>query len=193
MWVCGIFSGSWVTVTWERTHLRTWRTSCSSTWLITLWGRCLPVYQVTLSSFSWIRTELMTSQSKYTEHRQPRGWWKLAGTRCRHFYSKTVTGGEFLLLLLCTVIVLCRDYFEGFTHLAFVRLNFNELSDKGVPKAVFNVSTLLDLQLAHNQLTMVPLFSSHLEHLHLNHNSIESKSSIFYHFFHMWYICRNAI
>ncbi|XP_061584606.1 prolargin [Cololabis saira] len=67
-----------------------------------------------------------------------------------------------------------KDYFDGFTHLAFVRLNFNELSDKGVPKAVFNVSTLLDLQLAHNQLTMVPLFNSHLEHLHLNHNSIES-------------------
>ncbi|KAM6927529.1 prolargin [Xenentodon cancila] len=67
-----------------------------------------------------------------------------------------------------------KQYFEGFTHLAFIRLNFNELSDRGVPKAVFNVSTLLDLQLAHNQLTMVPLFNSHLEHLHLNHNSIES-------------------
>lgn len=67
-----------------------------------------------------------------------------------------------------------KDYFEGFTHLAFVRLNYNQLSDKGVPKAVFNVSTLLDLQLAHNQLASVPLFNGHLEHLHLNHNSIES-------------------
>ncbi|KAM8757160.1 prolargin isoform 1-T2 [Acanthopagrus schlegelii] len=67
-----------------------------------------------------------------------------------------------------------KDYFKGFTKLAFVRLNRNQLSDKGVPKAVFNVSTLLDLQLSHNQLASVPLFSSHLEHLHLNHNSIES-------------------
>ncbi|XP_069566158.1 prolargin [Brachyistius frenatus] len=67
-----------------------------------------------------------------------------------------------------------KDYFEGFNHLAFVRLNHNQLSDKGVPKAVFNVSTLLDLQLAHNQLSSVPLFNGHLEHLHLNHNSIES-------------------
>lgn len=67
-----------------------------------------------------------------------------------------------------------KDYFGGFTHLAFVRLNYNQLSDKGVPKAVFNVSTLLDLQLAHNQLASVPLFNGHLEHLHLNHNSIES-------------------
>ncbi|XP_068171240.1 prolargin [Antennarius striatus] len=67
-----------------------------------------------------------------------------------------------------------KDYFNDFTHLSFVRLNRNQLSDKGVPKAVFNVSTLLDLQLAHNQLSSVPLFNSHLEHLHLNHNSIES-------------------
>ncbi|XP_035488492.1 prolargin [Scophthalmus maximus] len=67
-----------------------------------------------------------------------------------------------------------KDYFKGFSHLAFVRLNYNQLSDKGVPKAVFNISTLLDLQLAHNQLSSVPLFNSHLEHLHLNDNSIES-------------------
>ncbi|XP_056220053.1 prolargin isoform X2 [Seriola aureovittata] len=67
-----------------------------------------------------------------------------------------------------------KDYFRGFTHLAFVRLNYNQLSDKGVPKAVFNISSLLDLQLAHNQLASVPLFNGHLEHLHLNHNSIES-------------------
>ncbi|XP_076611708.1 prolargin [Chaetodon auriga] len=67
-----------------------------------------------------------------------------------------------------------KDYFKDFTHLAFVRLNHNQLSDKGLPKAVFNISTLLDLQLSHNQLASVPLFNGHLEHLHLNHNSIES-------------------
>lgn len=76
-----------------------------------------------------------------------------------------------------SIVLLYRDYFKDFTKLAFVRLNRNQLSDKGVPKAVFNVSTLLDLQLSHNQLASVPLFSSHLEHLHLNHNSIESKLS----------------
>lgn len=70
-----------------------------------------------------------------------------------------------------------RDYFRDFTHLAFVRLNYNQLSDKGVPKDVFKIPTLLDLQLAHNQLASIPLFNGHLEHLHLNHNSIESKLS----------------
>ncbi|XP_029286528.1 prolargin [Cottoperca gobio] len=67
-----------------------------------------------------------------------------------------------------------KGYFEGFTHLAFVRLNYNQLSDKGLPKSVFNITTLLDLQLAHNQLASVPLFNGHLEHLHLNHNTIEN-------------------
>ncbi|KAJ0068593.1 hypothetical protein NL108_009708, partial [Boleophthalmus pectinirostris] len=67
-----------------------------------------------------------------------------------------------------------QDYFNDFSHLAFLRLNYNQLSDKGVPKTVFNISSLLDLQLAHNQLSSVPMFNSHLEHLHLNHNTIES-------------------
>lgn len=84
-------------------------------------------------------------------------------------YSSGLQQGE---SFLCAVF---RNYFKGFNHLAFVRLNYNQLSDKGVPAAVFNFSTLLDLQLAHNQLTSVPLFNGHLEHLHLNHNSIESK------------------
>lgn len=67
-----------------------------------------------------------------------------------------------------------KNYFQDFQNLAFVRLNYNQLSDKGVPKAVFNVSTLMDLHLAHNQLSSVPLFNPHLEQLHLNHNSIEN-------------------
>lgn len=60
-------------------------------------------------------------------------------------------------------------------HLSFVRLNRNQLSDKGLPKGVFNISTLLDLQLSHNQINSIPMISSHLEHLHLNHNHIERK------------------
>uniref|UniRef100_A0A671LPF4 Proline/arginine-rich end leucine-rich repeat protein n=1 Tax=Sinocyclocheilus anshuiensis TaxID=1608454 RepID=A0A671LPF4_9TELE len=40
-----------------------------------------------------------------------------------------------------------QDYFKDFSHLAFVRLNYNQLSDKGLPKLVFNVSSMLDLHL----------------------------------------------
>lgn len=79
--------------------------------------------------------------------------------------------------MFSSIVLLFRNYFEGLSHLAFVRLNRNQLSDKGVPKTVFNISTLLDLQLSHNQLASIPLFNVHLEHLHLDHNSIESKLS----------------
>ncbi|MEQ2178051.1 hypothetical protein GOODEAATRI_009936 [Goodea atripinnis] len=64
--------------------------------------------------------------------------------------------------------------FTKLENLTLLDLHYNQLSDKGVPKAVFNMTSLLELQLAHNQLTVVPLFNNHLEHLHLNHNNIES-------------------
>ncbi|XP_036387301.1 prolargin [Megalops cyprinoides] len=67
-----------------------------------------------------------------------------------------------------------KDYFQNFPNLAFVRLNYNQLSDKGIPKMVFNVSNLLDLHLAHNKLTTVPAFNHKLEHLYLNNNNIEA-------------------
>ncbi|KAJ8260399.1 hypothetical protein GJAV_G00181670 [Gymnothorax javanicus] len=66
-----------------------------------------------------------------------------------------------------------NDYFNNFPNLGFVRLNYNQLTDKGIPKRVFNVSSLLDLRLAHNKLNNVPTFNHNLEHLYLNNNNIE--------------------
>lgn len=94
-----------------------------------------------------------------------------------HYFTPVWLWMFTIIFLSISTVPLFRDYFRDFAHLAFVRLNRNQLSDKGVPKTVFNISTLLDLQLSHNQLASVPLFNSHLEHLHLNHNSIQSKSS----------------
>ncbi|XP_075469808.1 prolargin [Ascaphus truei] len=65
------------------------------------------------------------------------------------------------------------DYFKDLPNLAFLRLNYNQLSDKGLPKNTFNISSLLVLQLSHNKLTVVPSISSRLEHLYLNDNVIE--------------------
>ncbi|XP_068163240.1 keratocan [Antennarius striatus] len=65
-------------------------------------------------------------------------------------------------------------YFKGLPKVAFIRLNYNKLNSNGIPKNVFNVSSILDLQLSHNQLTEVPDISSGLEHLHLDHNSIKT-------------------
>ncbi|XP_029019984.1 keratocan [Betta splendens] len=67
-------------------------------------------------------------------------------------------------------------YFKGLPKVAFLRLNHNKLGSSGVPKNVFNVSSMLDLQLSHNQLTEVPLIPAGLEHLHLDHNRIKSVS-----------------
>ncbi|KAF7254052.1 Prolargin [Varanus komodoensis] len=65
------------------------------------------------------------------------------------------------------------NYFKDFSNLAFIRLNSNKLSDKGLPKNSFNLTNLLVLHLAHNNLTNIPLISTKLEHLYLNDNSIE--------------------
>lgn len=67
-------------------------------------------------------------------------------------------------------------YFKDLPKMTFLRLNRNKLGNDGVPKTVFNISSILDLQLSHNQLTEVPLISQGLEHLHLDHNMIKSKS-----------------
>ncbi|XP_046878829.1 keratocan [Hypomesus transpacificus] len=67
-----------------------------------------------------------------------------------------------------------EEYFKGLPKVAFLRLNRNKLGNSGLPKNVFNISSMLDLQLSHNQLTEVPLISSGLEHLHLDHNRIKS-------------------
>lgn len=75
------------------------------------------------------------------------------------------------------------EYFKGLPKMAFLRLNHNKLVNEGIPKNVFNLSSILDLQLSYNQLTEVPLFSTGLKHLHLDHNKIKSKSAI-----HLWYI-----
>ncbi|XP_038851308.1 keratocan-like [Salvelinus namaycush] len=66
------------------------------------------------------------------------------------------------------------DYFKGLPKVAFLRLNRNKLGNGGLPKNVFNMSSILDLQLSHNQLTQVPMIPSGLEHLHLDHNQIKS-------------------
>ena len=67
------------------------------------------------------------------------------------------------------------EYFKSLPKMAFLRLNFNKLDNGGLPKNIFNLSSILDLQLSHNQLTEIPLFPLGLEHLHLDHNKIKSK------------------
>ncbi|XP_007893501.1 keratocan [Callorhinchus milii] len=72
-----------------------------------------------------------------------------------------------------SIEALPENYFNDLPKLTFVRLNHNKISDQGIPKTVFNVSSILDLQLSHNQLTAFPPFHLKLEHLYLDHNQIK--------------------
>lgn len=74
-----------------------------------------------------------------------------------------------------SIEVIPENYFSAIPKVTFLRLNYNKLSDDGIPPNGFNVSSILDLQLSHNQLTKIPPINAHLEHLHLDHNKIKSK------------------
>ncbi|KAF7248692.1 Keratocan [Varanus komodoensis] len=69
------------------------------------------------------------------------------------------------------------NYFDAMLKLIFLRLNNNKLTDEGLPNKVFNISSLLDLQLSYNELTRIPAITAHLEHLHLDNNRINSVNS----------------
>ncbi|XP_018412226.1 PREDICTED: keratocan [Nanorana parkeri] len=67
-----------------------------------------------------------------------------------------------------------NNYFNNIPKIAFLRLNYNKLSDSGVPANVFNVTSMLDLQLSYNELSSLPVVNGHLERLHLDHNKIKN-------------------
>ncbi|XP_077121541.1 keratocan [Ranitomeya variabilis] len=69
-----------------------------------------------------------------------------------------------------------NEYFNKVPKISFIRLNYNKLSDTGIPANVFNVSSILDLQLSYNELTAVPNVNGHLERLYLDHNKIKNIS-----------------
>ncbi|KAM6928585.1 fibromodulin [Lycodopsis pacificus] len=61
-------------------------------------------------------------------------------------------------------------------NLQFVRLAHNRLTDKGLPSNVFNISTLVELDLSFNKLEKIPVVSRNLENLYLHANKIKEFS-----------------
>lgn len=57
--------------------------------------------------------------------------------------------------------------------LQFVRLAHNKLTEKGLPSNVFNISTLVELDLSFNKLERIPVVSRNLENLYLHANKIK--------------------
>ncbi|XP_030279158.1 fibromodulin-like isoform X2 [Sparus aurata] len=63
-----------------------------------------------------------------------------------------------------------------YPKLQFVRLAHNKLTDKGLPSNVFNISTLVELDLSFNKLEKIPVVSGNLENLYLQANKIKEFS-----------------
>lgn len=65
------------------------------------------------------------------------------------------------------------DFVNKFAGLQYLRLSHNAMTDAGVPAAVFNSTSLVELGLGHNKLHKIPVVSEHLENLYLEANEIQ--------------------
>uniref|UniRef100_A0A7M4FS81 Lumican n=1 Tax=Crocodylus porosus TaxID=8502 RepID=A0A7M4FS81_CROPO len=64
------------------------------------------------------------------------------------------------------------EFFQGFKVLQYLRLSHNKLEDSGIPGNVFNISSLVELDLSFNQLKSIPTVSENLENFYLQVNKI---------------------
>ncbi|KAG8137957.1 hypothetical protein E2320_003896 [Naja naja] len=64
------------------------------------------------------------------------------------------------------------QYFQGLNVLQYLRLSHNKLTDSGIPGNVFNISSLVELDLSYNQLKSIPTVNEHLENYYLQVNNI---------------------
>lgn len=70
-----------------------------------------------------------------------------------------------------------NGYLAKLPALQYLRLSHNRLADAGIPGGVFNVTSLLELDLSFNKLQSIPEINEALEHLYLQVNEINSECS----------------
>lgn len=66
-------------------------------------------------------------------------------------------------------------YLSKLPALQYLRISHNKLVDSGLPAGVFNVSSLVELDLSFNKLQSIPEISEQLEQLYLQANEITSE------------------
>uniref|UniRef100_UPI00398EF269 lumican n=1 Tax=Pristiophorus japonicus TaxID=55135 RepID=UPI00398EF269 len=66
-----------------------------------------------------------------------------------------------------------KDYFSKMAILQHLRMSNNKLTDEGISDKVFNITSLLELDLAFNKLKSIPVVNENLENLYLQANQIE--------------------
>ncbi|XP_078272717.1 lumican [Rhinoraja longicauda] len=66
-----------------------------------------------------------------------------------------------------------QDYLTKYPALQFLRMAHNKITDGGLPDKVFNVTSLIELDLSFNELTEIPVVNENLENLYLQANQIE--------------------
>lgn len=68
-----------------------------------------------------------------------------------------------------------NGYLAKLPELQYLRISHNKLTDSGIPAGVFNVTSLLELDLSFNKLKSIPEINEALEHLYLQVNQINSE------------------
>ena len=79
-------------------------------------------------------------------------------------------------------------YLNKLPALKYLRISHNKLVDSGIPAGVFNVSTLVELDLSFNKLQSIPEINEQLQQLYLQANEISSKD-ITSHPMLLWFCC----
>ncbi|XP_061688545.1 fibromodulin a [Syngnathoides biaculeatus] len=72
-----------------------------------------------------------------------------------------------------SIATLPKGFLAAFTQLQYLRMASNQLTDKGLPSNIFNVTGLVELDLSFNKLERIPLVSPALQHLYLQANHIK--------------------
>lgn len=70
---------------------------------------------------------------------------------------------------------IAKDSLQGFKKLCYLRLRNNQLKNDGLAPDVFNVSSLVELDLSFNQLTEIPIVPITLQYLYLEVNQIRGE------------------